>query len=64
TASRETDKLAGELCDKHPELKLTKVMVSEAGESGLRGERAGGPEKRQRRDFLTGCAPARSLISG
>ncbi|MFC9120374.1 Tex family protein [Streptomyces sp. NPDC057067] len=33
TASRETDKLAGELCDRHPELKLTKVMVSEAGAS-------------------------------
>ncbi|MFD8340073.1 Tex family protein [Streptomyces solisilvae] len=33
TASRETDKLAGELCGKHPELKLTKVMVSEAGAS-------------------------------
>ncbi|WP_326673646.1 Tex family protein [Streptomyces sp. NBC_01257] len=33
TASRETDKLAGELCNKHPELKLTKVMVSEAGAS-------------------------------
>ncbi|MCP3818309.1 RNA-binding transcriptional accessory protein [Streptomyces sp. A3M-1-3] len=33
TASRETDKLAGELCDKHTELKLTKVMVSEAGAS-------------------------------
>ncbi|MGW0791487.1 Tex family protein [Streptomyces sp. NPDC002911] len=33
TASRETDRLAGELCDKHPELKLTKVMVSEAGAS-------------------------------
>ncbi|MDF6017540.1 Tex family protein [Streptomyces sp. JH34] len=33
TASRETDKLAGELCDKHPELELTKVMVSEAGAS-------------------------------
>lgn len=33
TASRETDKLAGELCDQHPELKLTKVMVSEAGAS-------------------------------
>ncbi|MEV8457131.1 Tex family protein [Streptomyces sp. NPDC052095] len=33
TASRETDKLAGELVDKHPELKLTKVMVSEAGAS-------------------------------
>ncbi|MEN8654495.1 Tex family protein [Streptomyces sp. 21So2-11] len=33
TASRETDKLAGELCEKHPELNLTKVMVSEAGAS-------------------------------
>ncbi|MEU5411823.1 Tex family protein [Streptomyces clavifer] len=33
TASRETDKLAGELCDRHPELNLTKVMVSEAGAS-------------------------------
>jgi uncharacterized protein len=33
TASRETDKLAAELCAKHPELKLTKVMVSEAGAS-------------------------------
>ncbi|MCQ4206402.1 Tex family protein [Streptomyces longispororuber] len=33
TASRETDKLAGELISKHPELKLTKVMVSEAGAS-------------------------------
>ncbi|WP_344320297.1 Tex family protein, partial [Streptomyces macrosporus] len=33
TASRETDKLASELCAAHPELKLTKVMVSEAGAS-------------------------------
>ncbi|CAL9358773.1 Protein YhgF [Streptomyces sp. enrichment culture] len=33
TASRETDRLAGELIAKHPELKLTKVMVSEAGAS-------------------------------
>ncbi|MFF5428194.1 MULTISPECIES: Tex family protein [unclassified Streptomyces] len=33
TASRETDKLAGELLAKHPELNLTKVMVSEAGAS-------------------------------
>ncbi|MFI6560642.1 Tex family protein [Streptomyces sp. NPDC050534] len=33
TASRETDKLAGELITKHPELKLTKVTVSEAGAS-------------------------------
>jgi protein Tex len=33
TASRETDKLAGELLAKRPELKLTKVTVSEAGAS-------------------------------
>src|SRR5262249_60102922 len=33
TASRETDKLAAELIRKHPELKLTKVVVSEAGAS-------------------------------
>ncbi|MBX7468873.1 Tex family protein [Streptomyces sp. NPDC059095] len=33
TASRETDKLAGELIAKHPELSLAKVMVSEAGAS-------------------------------
>ncbi|MGW3629611.1 Tex family protein [Streptomyces sp. NPDC005122] len=33
TASRETDKLAGELITKHPELRLTKAMVSEAGAS-------------------------------
>ncbi|WP_244502392.1 Tex family protein, partial [Streptomyces oceani] len=33
TASRETDKLAGELISRRPELKLTKVMVSEAGAS-------------------------------
>lgn len=33
TASRETDKLAGDLITKHPDLKLTKVMVSEAGAS-------------------------------
>ncbi|GAA5116428.1 Tex family protein [Pseudonocardia adelaidensis] len=33
TASRETDKLAGELVAHNPGLKLTKVMVSEAGAS-------------------------------
>ncbi|MBL8931516.1 MAG: RNA-binding transcriptional accessory protein [Kineosporiaceae bacterium] len=33
TASRETDKLAGELIAGHPQLGLTKVMVSEAGAS-------------------------------
>jgi uncharacterized protein len=33
TASRETDKLVAELMHRHPELKLTKVVVSEAGAS-------------------------------
>ncbi len=33
TASRETDKLATELMQRHPDLKLTKAMVSEAGAS-------------------------------
>jgi uncharacterized protein len=33
TASRETDRLAADLMKAHPELKLTKVMVSEAGAS-------------------------------
>ena len=33
TASRETDKLAGELIRRHPELRLDKVVVSEAGAS-------------------------------
>jgi uncharacterized protein len=33
TASRETDKLTGELMKQHSELKLTKVVVSEAGAS-------------------------------
>lgn len=33
TASRETDKLAGELIKKYPGLKMTKIMVSEAGAS-------------------------------
>ncbi|MDT8916135.1 RNA-binding transcriptional accessory protein [Amycolatopsis sp. PS_44_ISF1] len=33
TASRETDKLAQELIKKHPDLKLTKAVVSEAGAS-------------------------------
>jgi len=33
TASRETDKLAGELMKRHPELRLTKIVVSEAGAS-------------------------------
>jgi len=33
TASRETDKLAADLITLHPELKLTKIVVSEAGAS-------------------------------
>lgn len=33
TASRETDRLAGDLMQRHPELGLTKVVVSEAGAS-------------------------------
>ena len=33
TASRETDRLAADLIKRYPELKLTKVMVSEAGAS-------------------------------
>ncbi|WP_010475087.1 Tex family protein [Streptomyces somaliensis] len=33
TASRETDRLAADLIARHPELDLTKVMVSEAGAS-------------------------------
>ncbi|MCP5312909.1 MAG: RNA-binding transcriptional accessory protein [Chromatiaceae bacterium] len=33
TASRETDKLAADLIKRHPELRLSKVMVSEAGAS-------------------------------
>lgn len=33
TASRETDKLAGDLIKQHSELRLTKIMVSEAGAS-------------------------------
>jgi len=33
TASRETDKLAGELIARHPDLKLTRMVVSEAGAS-------------------------------
>ena len=33
TASRETDRLAGDLGKRHPDLKLTKIVVSEAGAS-------------------------------
>lgn len=33
TASRETDKLVADVMQRHPELKLTKIMISEAGAS-------------------------------
>lgn len=33
TASRETEKLVGDLCKKHPELKLARIVVSESGAS-------------------------------
>ena len=33
TASRETDKLVQELCEKHPKLNLSRLIVSEAGAS-------------------------------
>jgi len=33
TASRETDRLVGDLCKQHPDLKLNKIVVSEAGAS-------------------------------
>jgi len=33
TASRETDKLVADVMERHPELRLTRVMVSEAGAS-------------------------------
>ena len=33
TASRETDKLAADLIKRHPDMRLTKIMVSEAGAS-------------------------------
>ena len=44
TASRETDRLAADLIKRHPELKLTKVVVSEAGATRLLrlGVRLGG----------------------
>jgi uncharacterized protein len=33
TASRETEKLVGDLCKRHPELKLARIVVSESGAS-------------------------------
>ena len=44
TASRETDKLAGDLMKKMPDLRLTKVMVSEAGASVYSASEIGAQE--------------------
>jgi uncharacterized protein len=44
TAGRETDKLAGDLMKKMPDLKLTKVMVSEAGASVYSASELGAQE--------------------
>ena len=44
TASRETDKLAGDLMKKMPDLKLAKVMVSEAGASVYSASEIGAQE--------------------
>src|SRR5688572_11169644 len=44
TASRETDKLAADLMAKHPELPLTRVVVSEAGASVYSASELGAKE--------------------
>lgn len=44
TASRETDKLVSELCEKQPQLSLSKIMVSEAGASVYSASEAGAEE--------------------
>jgi uncharacterized protein len=44
TASRETDKLAADLIKRHPELKLTKIVVSEAGASVYSASELGSKE--------------------
>ena len=44
TASRETDKLAGDLIARYPEAKLTKVVVSEAGASVYSASELGAQE--------------------
>ena len=44
TASRETDKLAGDVIARHPELGLTKIVVSEAGASVYSASAAAGAE--------------------
>jgi uncharacterized protein len=44
TASRETDRLAADLAQRHPQLRLTKVMVSEAGASVYSASELGAAE--------------------
>ncbi|CAK0767862.1 putative RNA-binding protein YhgF [Azospirillaceae bacterium] len=44
TASRETDRLAADLMRRHPELKLTKLVVSEAGASVYSASEVGSAE--------------------
>jgi uncharacterized protein len=44
TASRETDRLAADLAKRHPDLHLTKVMVSEAGASVYSASELGAEE--------------------
>jgi protein Tex len=44
TASRETDKLAGDIAKRHPELTLTKMVVSEAGASVYSASELGAAE--------------------
>ncbi|HSQ00188.1 MAG TPA: Tex family protein [Candidatus Dormibacteraeota bacterium] len=44
TASRETDRLAADLAKRHPQLRLTKVMVSEAGASVYSASELGAAE--------------------
>jgi uncharacterized protein len=44
TASRETDRLAGDLIRLHPELKLTRIVVSEAGASVYSASACGSQE--------------------
>src|SRR5581483_3131349 len=57
TASRETDKLVGELMRKHPELKLAKVVVSEAGASVYSASEAAAKEFPDLDVSLRGAVP-------
>ena len=66
TASRETDKLAADLMKRHPELKLTRIVVSEAGASVVFGLRTGlarvaGPRRDSARRGVYCTAPAGSV---